>query len=247
MSKPKVIVTRRWPEEIEAELTRLYDVDLNIEDKPMDADALRTALGTADAVLPTVTDPIDAEVLAAEPLRTRILGNFGVGFNHIDLEAARARGIAVTNTPEVLTDCTADIAMTLLLMSARRTGQGERHVRSGSWIGWRPTHMLGTRVTGKTLGLIGMGRIAKAVAARAHHGFGMNILFHDPFPPPREARAKPGGDSLQLHRGRAEPLRLCLVALSRRQGDSPPHRCGASRPDETRRASDQHRAWRRHR
>ena len=186
MSKPKVIVTRRWPEEIEAELTGLYDVELNIEDKPMDADTLRTALGTADAVLPTVTDPINAEVLAAEPLRTRILGNFGVGFNHIDLEAAKARGITVTNTPEVLTDCTADIAMTLLLMSARRAGQGERHVRSGSWIGWRPTHMLGTQVTGKTLGLIGMGRIAKAVAARAHHGFGMNILFHDPFPPPRE-------------------------------------------------------------
>ena len=119
MSKPKVIVTRRWPEEIEAELTGLYDVELNIEDKPMDADTLRTALGTADAVLPTVTDPINAEVLAAEPLRTRILGNFGVGFNHIDLEAAKARGITVTNTPEVLTDCTADIAMTLLLMSAR--------------------------------------------------------------------------------------------------------------------------------
>ena len=192
MSKPKVIVTRRWPKEIEAELTHLYDVELNVEDRPMDADALRAALGAADAVLPTVTDPVNAEVLAAEPLRARILGNFGVGFNHIDLEAAKSRGITVTNTPEVLTDCTADIAMTLLLMSARRTGEGERHVRSDSWIGWRPTHMLGTRVTGKTLGLIGMGRIARAVAKRAHHGFGMSILFHDPFPPPAEVAAELG-------------------------------------------------------
>ena len=124
MSKPKVIVTRRWPEEIEAELTRLHDAEPNIEDKPMDADTLRNALEAADAVLPTVTDPINAEVLAAEPIRTRILGNFGVGFGHIDLEAAKARGIAVTNTTEVLTDRTADIAMTLPLMNARRTGRG---------------------------------------------------------------------------------------------------------------------------
>ena len=152
----------------------------------MDADTLRAALSAADAVLPTVTDPITPDVLAAEPLRTRILANFGVGFNHIALEAAKVRGITVTNTPEVLTDCTADIAMTLLLMSARRTGEGERHVRSGDWSGWRPTHMLGSQVSGKTLGLIGMGRIAKAVAKRAHHGFGMNILFHDPFPVPEE-------------------------------------------------------------
>jgi len=113
-----------------------------------------------------------------------------VGFNHIDVNAAKARGLSVSNTPDVLTDATADIAMILLLTVARRTGEGERHVRAGQWTGWRPTHMIGTQVSGKTLGLIGMGRIARAVARRAHHGFGMKVLFHDPFPPsPQEAAA----------------------------------------------------------
>lgn len=109
-----------------------------------------------------------------------------MGFNHIDIDAAKAAGVTVTNTPEVLTDCTADIAMLLLLMSARRGAEGDRHVRNGQWTGWRPTHMLGSRVTGKTLGLIGMGRIAQAMARKAHHGFGMNIIYHDPFPPAAE-------------------------------------------------------------
>jgi lactate dehydrogenase-like 2-hydroxyacid dehydrogenase len=118
------------------------------------------------------------------------VANFGVGFNNIDIEAARRLGVTVTNTPDVLTDDTADIAMTLLLMVARRAGEGERHVRGRAWTGWRPTHMLGARVSGKTLGLIGFGRIAKAVARRAHHGFGMKVLYTDPFPPkPEEARA----------------------------------------------------------
>ncbi len=113
-----------------------------------------------------------------------------MGFNNIDVDAAKARGIAVSNTPDVLTDATADLAVTLLLMVARRTGEGERHLRGGQWTGWRPTHMLGTHVTGKTLGLIGMGRIARAVAQRAHHGFGMRIIFHDPYPPaPEVAKA----------------------------------------------------------
>ncbi len=133
-------------------------------------------------------------MLSVEPLRTRILANFGVGFNHIDVEAARARGVAVSNTPDVLTDATADLAMTLLLMVARRTGEGERHVRSGQWTGWRPTHMLGTQVSGKTLGLIGMGRIARAVAQRAHHGFGMRVIFHDPYPPPADVAASLGAE-----------------------------------------------------
>ena len=182
MTKPKVIVTRRWPEEVEQRLSGMFDVTLNRDDRPMTVDQLQDALRTADAVLPTVSDRITAEVLSAEPLRTQILGSFGVGFNHIDIKAAKARGIAVTNTPEVLTDCTADTAMTLLLMVARRAGEGERHVRTKAWTGWRPTHMMGTRVTGKTLGLVGMGRIGKAVAKRAHHGFGMQVLFHDPLP-----------------------------------------------------------------
>jgi lactate dehydrogenase-like 2-hydroxyacid dehydrogenase len=144
---------------------------------------LQDALRNADAVLPTVCDKVTAEVLGADNIRARILGSNGVGFNHIDLDAAKAAGLTVTNTPEVLTDCTADLAMTLLLAVARRAGEGERHLRNGEWTGWRPTHMMGTSVTGKTLGLIGMGRIARAVAARAAHGFNMKIIFHDPFPP----------------------------------------------------------------
>ena len=189
MEKPKVIVTRRWPEEVEEELKALFDVELNEDDHPMSVTELQEALRCADAVLPTVSDKITAEVLSAEPLRAKILGNFGVGFNHIDLNAAKERGITVTNTPDVLTDCTADTAMTLLLMVARRAGEGERHVRSKSWTGWRPTHMLATKVSGKTLGLVGMGRIAKAVAKRAHFGFGMNIIFYDPYPPPKDVVA----------------------------------------------------------
>ena len=190
MRNPKVIVTRRWPDEVEERLTELFDVRLNRDDRPLDAGALQDSMRTADALFPTVSDAITAEVLGVEPLRARLVGNFGVGFNNIDVEAAKARGITVTNTPEVLTDCTADLAVTLLLMVARRAGEGERHVRSKSWTGWRPTHMMGARVTGKTLGLIGMGRIARAVARRAHRGFGMEILFHDPYPPsPEEAAA----------------------------------------------------------
>jgi lactate dehydrogenase-like 2-hydroxyacid dehydrogenase len=186
MAKPKAVVTRRWPEEVERKLAELFDVELNRDDRPLSVAELQNALRNADAVLPTVSDRITAEVLSAEPLRCKILGNFGVGFNHIDLAAAKARGIAVTNTPAVLTDCTADLAMTLLLMAARRAGEGERHVRTKAWTGWRPTHMMATKVTGKTLGLLGLGRIGKAVSRRAHHGFGMTVLFHDPFPPSAE-------------------------------------------------------------
>lgn len=186
MSKPKVIVTRKWPAAAEAELKKHFDVVLNEDDCPMSVEELQDAFKNADAVCPTVSDKITAEVLSAEPLRARVIGNFGVGFNHIDIKAAKERGLVVTNTPEVLTDCTADTAMTLLLTAARRAGEGERHVRNKEWTGWRPTHMLATKVTGKTLGLIGFGRIAQAVAQRAHFGFGMKIIFHDPFPPSKE-------------------------------------------------------------
>jgi lactate dehydrogenase-like 2-hydroxyacid dehydrogenase len=183
MSKPKVIVTRRWHPEVEAVLVDRFDTQLNDDDHSMSVTELQDALRNADAVLPTVCDKVTAEVLGVDNIRARILGSNGVGFNHIDLEAARAAGLTVTNTPEVLTNCTADLALTLLLSIARRGGEGERHLRNGEWTGWRPTHMMGTSVTGKTLGLIGMGRIARAVAARAAHGFNMKIIFHDPFPP----------------------------------------------------------------
>ena len=188
--RPTIVVTRRLPEAVEREISREFDARLNKDDRPLGPEGLQEALRTSDGLLCTVTDRLTEEVLSAEPRRARILANFGVGFNHIDTEAARARGLAVSNTPDVLTEATADIAVTLLLMVSRRTGEGERHVRKGAWTGWRPTHMLGSQVSGKTLGLVGMGRIARAVAKRAHHGFGMRIIFHDPYPPsPAEAAA----------------------------------------------------------
>jgi len=186
MSKPRIIVTRRWHEDVEKELVKRFDTQLNEDDHAMSVAELQDALLNADAVLPTVSDKVTAEVLGVDNIRAKILGSNGVGFNHVDLDAAKAAGLTVTNTPEVLTDCTADLALTLLLSVARRAGEGERHLRGGEWTGWRPTHMMGTSVTGKTLGLIGMGRIARAVAARAAHGFNMKIVFHDPFPPKAE-------------------------------------------------------------
>jgi len=188
--RPRVVITRKIPAACEDEAGRLFDAVINRDDTPLTSAQLQAALQSADALLPTVTDKVTAEVLGAEPLRAKILANFGVGFNNIDIAAAKARGLMVTNTPDVLTDDTADIAITLLLMVARRAGEGERHLRQKQWTGWRPTHMLGAKVSGKTLGLIGFGRIARAVARRAHHGFGMKLIFHDPFPPsPDEARA----------------------------------------------------------
>jgi lactate dehydrogenase-like 2-hydroxyacid dehydrogenase len=190
MAKPKVIVTRKWPDPVEEQLKAHYEVTLNDHDKPLTPDQLKDALRSADVVCPTVTDKITAEIIGTDQRRAKMLGNFGVGFNHIDVEAAKANGMVVTNTPDVLTDATADLAITLLLMVARRAGEGERHVRGNHWTGWRPTHMMGTQVTGKTLGLIGMGRIARAVAKRAHHGFDMKVIFHDPYPPkPEDAEA----------------------------------------------------------
>lgn len=189
-NRPTVVVTRRLPSPVEDELSQLFEARLNRDDRPLGPAGLQDALRTADALLCTVTDRLTADVLAAEPLKARLLANFGVGFNHIDIDAAKARGLAVSNTPDVLTEATADLAMTLLLMVGRRAGEGDRHVRCGAWTGWRPTHMLGTQVSGKVLGLVGMGRIARAVARRAHGGFGMRVIFHDPFPPsPTEAAA----------------------------------------------------------
>ena len=180
MDEPVIVVTRRWPAPGEEELARRFpQVQLNNGDVPLGLGGLRAALEQADVVLPTVSDQLPAELFDG-PLRTRFLGNFGVGYNHIDTEAAAKAGIVVTNTPRVLTDTTADTTMTLLLMAARRAGEGEREVRAGRWTGWRPTHMMGADVTGKTLGILGMGRIGVAVARRAHFGFGMPVVFYDP-------------------------------------------------------------------
>ena len=188
--RPRVVVTRQLPAAVEEQLAREFDAQLNRDDHPFSAAELQEALRTADAVLPTVTDKLTADVLSAEPLRAKILANYGVGFNHIDLGAAKARRLVVTNTPDVLTDDTADDAIMLMLMVARRAGEGERHVRSRAWTGWRPTHMVGTKVSGKTFGMVGMGRIARAAARRARLGFGMRVVFHDPYPPPPELMAE---------------------------------------------------------
>ena len=183
MSKPKVFVTRKWPASVEAELKELYDVTLNEDDRPLTAEEFRSALQNYDAVCPTVCDSFPAEVLNVANKRCKILGNFGVGFNHIDINAAKSNNLVVTNTPGVLTESTADIAMALLLMSARRGAEGDRLVRAKRWQGWKPTHMLSSDVTGATLGLIGFGRIAIATARKAHHGFGMKIIFFNPSAP----------------------------------------------------------------
>jgi lactate dehydrogenase-like 2-hydroxyacid dehydrogenase len=176
MVRPRVVVTRRWPKAVEDMLAERYNAIFNMCDTPMSAAELRAAISGADAVLPTVTDKISADVFESEKPQARILANFGVGFSHIDVNAATARGIRITNTPDVLSECTADLAMTLMLMLARRAREGEREVRDGAWTGWRPTHLLGAKVSGKTLGIVGFGRIGQAVARRAHHGFGMRIV-----------------------------------------------------------------------
>lgn len=186
MNKPKIVVTRQWPAAIEAKLMDLYDVQLNPTDKSMTVDELKRAMKTADALLSTVTDPITAEILGVAGKTVKIVGNFGVGYNNIDISAAKKNNVVVTNTPGVLTDCTADIAMLLLLTSARRGSEGDRLVRQQQWTGWSPTQLMGTKVTGKILGLIGFGRIGQAMAKKAHHGFDMKIIYYTPRAPAQE-------------------------------------------------------------
>jgi lactate dehydrogenase-like 2-hydroxyacid dehydrogenase len=190
MAKPSVVVTRRWPAEVEAELAERYDAVFNTSDRPLRSDELKEALYAADAVLPTVSDRLDADVFDVTKPRAQILANFGVGYSHIDIASAKRHAIAVTNTPDVLSECTADLAITLMLMVARRASEGEQQLRARAWQGWCPTHMLGTKVSGKTLGIVGFGRIGREVAKRAHHGFGMRVIFTNRSPvDPQEAAA----------------------------------------------------------
>lgn len=172
----RILVTRRWPDPVERALRERFDVRFNETDTPMSQGDLAAAMAAYDVLCPTVSDRIDAEVIAGGN-RVKLIANYGVGFDHIDLAAAKAGDIAVSNTPGVLTDATADIALTLMLMAARRAGEGERELRSGRWSGWRPTHLIGSALHGKVLGLVGMGRIAVATARRARHGFGMRIAY----------------------------------------------------------------------
>jgi glyoxylate reductase len=176
--KPLVIVTRRLPEGIEARMRDLFDAELNLDDTPMEATALKAAVKSATVLVPTVTDRIGTEIIEAAGPQLKLIANFGVGFNHIDVKTARARGIAVTNTPGVLTDATADITMTLLLAVTRRALEGADVLRSGQFTGWCPTWMMGVGLRSRTLGIVGMGRIGEAVALRAR-AFGMKIHYHN--------------------------------------------------------------------
>jgi glyoxylate reductase len=187
MKKPLVIVTRKLPDVIETRMRELFDARLNLADEAMSREALIAAVQTADVLVPTVTDRIDARILSRAGEKLRLIANFGAGVDNIDLETARARGITVTNTPGVLTDDTADIAMALILAVPRRLVDGANVLTAGGFKGWSPTWMLGHRVTGKRLGIIGMGRIGQAVARRAK-AFGLQIHYHNrrPVPKPTE-------------------------------------------------------------
>ena len=179
MVKPRIFVTRRWPAAVEQTLAERFDTVLNTGDKPLSAEQFRTALSSYDAVLPTVTDNLCSQAMDVPKLRTKILANYGVGYSHIDAETAVRHNITVTNTPDVLSQCTADLAMTLLLMVARRAGEGVLEIHKNAWTGWRPTHLVGAKVSGKTLGVIGYGRIGQEMAKRAHHGFDMKIIVQN--------------------------------------------------------------------
>ncbi|MGB0960165.1 MAG: 2-hydroxyacid dehydrogenase [Halocynthiibacter sp.] len=178
----KVLITRPLPDDVITALAG-WDVTVRPETTGLNANERISALRSYDAVLPTLGDFFVADDFeAAGQIRCKILANFGVGFNHIDVTAAKAHGVMVTNTPGAVTDATADIAMTLLLMSARRAGEGERLVRAGAWQGWHPTQLLGQHVTGKHIGIVGMGRIGQAIAKRAHFGFGMDVSYYSRSP-----------------------------------------------------------------
>ena len=176
--KPTIFVTRRWPDAAEKALEEFFAPTFNEDDVPLTETQIAEGFAGHDALAPTVSDQITSDIIAAGAAGAgQLIANFGVGVNHIDLRAAAAAGLAVSNTPGVLTDATADLALTLMLMVSRRTGEGERELRAGEWNGWRPTHLMGRSLSGKTLGIIGMGRIGKAVAYRAALGFGMKIIF----------------------------------------------------------------------
>ena len=182
--KPLVIVTRKLPDAIETRMRELFETRLNVDDTPMTRDQLIEAVQAADVLVPTVTDRLDARILSRSGERLKLIANFGAGVDNIDLETARARGITVTNTPGVLTDDTADITLALILAVPRRIVEGSAVLAKGEFKGWSPTWMLGHRLTGKRLGIIGMGRIGQAVAKRAK-GFGVQIHYHNRKPVPK--------------------------------------------------------------
>lgn len=177
-AQPRVLATRRLPAATQQRLAELFDTELNEQDAPMSRDALASAMTRCDVLIPTVTDEIDGALIRQAGERLALIANFGAGVDHIDLHAARARDIMVTNTPGVLTEDTADMTMALILSVPRRLAEGEKLVRSGAWAGWSPSAMLGHRIGGKALGIVGMGRIGSAVAMRAR-AFGLGVRYHN--------------------------------------------------------------------
>lgn len=188
---PRIIVTRRLPAVVESRMAALFDVSFNVSDEPFDRERMIAAMSECDVLVPTITDTIDADMLNASGDRLQLIANFGNGVDHIDLHAARARDIIVTNTPGVLTQDTADMTMALILSVPRRLAEGEKLVRSGTWTGWNPSAMLGHRIGGKMLGIIGMGRIGQAVARRAA-AFGLSIAYHNRHRLPAPVEAETG-------------------------------------------------------
>lgn len=176
--RPRVSVTRKLPATVEARMAELFDVQLRDDDSPLSQKALKAAIADCDVFVPTVTDDIGADIIHAASDRLSLIANFGAGTNHIDVASAHARGLIVTNTPGVLTEDTADLAMAMILSVPRRLVEGDRRMRQGEFEGWGPTHMLGHRVRGKRLGILGMGRIGSAVARRAH-AFGLSVHYHN--------------------------------------------------------------------
>jgi glyoxylate reductase len=181
--KLKVILTRRLPDAVETRLRELFDAELNLADRPMSRDDLAAALQRADVLVPTITDHLDADLIAGAGEQLKVIANFGAGVNHIDVDAAVGRGIIVTNTPGVLTEDTADLAMTLILAVSRRIVEGANIVAAGEFKGWAPTWMCGRKLWGKRLGIVGMGRIGQALARRAK-AFGMQVHYHNRKPVP---------------------------------------------------------------
>jgi glyoxylate reductase len=176
--KPKVVVTRRLPDPVETRMRELFDTELNLDDAPLTAEALAAAMARADVLVPTITDRIDAAVIAKAGEKLKLIANFGAGVDHIDVAAANARGVTVTNTPGVLTEDTADMTMGLIMAVSRRVVEGAEAIQRGDFHGWTPTWMLGRRIGGKRLGIIGMGRIGQALARRAR-AFGIAIHYHN--------------------------------------------------------------------
>ena len=180
MSSPKlkVVLTRRLPDAVETRMRELFDAELNLKDRPMDRAALEAAVQKADVLIPTITDEIDADLINGAGEQLKMIANFGAGVDHIDIDAAVARGIIVTNTPGVLTEDTADLAMSLILAVSRRIVEGAQVVAEGKFEGWTPTWMCGRKLWGKRLGIVGMGRIGQALARRAK-AFGMQVHYHN--------------------------------------------------------------------